>query len=230
MEHNVTFILNVLHHDYSLLAADTQANSEGPTTITVGSMTINAANGATVNGFRKMKTSKCGGVAIGVAGTLADHTYFDKFESNEDVDCSIKAILTSIRDFFLSEQRDQNLSKPLMMQNEGIATFFDAKASRYFSLLYIYTHKQAFSGWSKVESGSATLLHVGTGSPVFEKAVGLDEINHFIAYIKCNPDPRACLDWIRTAFEKVSLIAKGVGKEPAFLLSTCSEQAFRVFE
>jgi len=225
----MTFVLNVLHDEYSLLAADRQANVDGPATIKVGSVTIHAQKGATINGYRKMKVSKCGAVAIGVAGTIKEHGYVDNFENVEGVEGSVKAVLDSIQNFFLSPDRSQNFSKPEVMRNEGIATFFDMAASRYFSLLYLYSHLAANTYWFNVASGSAHLLHVGSGSGQFEKAVGLDEINRFIASIKSNPDPRACIDWIKDAFGKVSLVAKGVGKEPEFLLSTRSERAFKSF-
>jgi len=96
-------------------------------------------------------------------------------------------------------------------------------------MIYLYTHIQACARWYKASNGSVMLVHIGTGSSEFEKAVGLDEINRFCESIKGNPDPHAGTDWIKSAFEKVSLVAKGVGKEPEFLLSTRSEPGFKVF-
>jgi hypothetical protein len=226
----MTFILNVLHHNYSLLAADWQGNTDGPTTITIGNVTINAPKGTRIEGFRKVKISKCGTVAVGVAGNTMEHKYFNNFESADGIDSALKSILDSIRDFLLSPDRSQNFSKPTMMQNEGIASFFDLTTSRYFSLLYLYTHLHAHSHWYQVASGSAMLLHVGSGSSEFETAVGLDEINGFVASLKVSSDPQACMDWIKDAYEKVSLVAKGVGKKPEFFLSTRSEKSFRVWE
>jgi hypothetical protein len=129
----------------------------------------------------------------------------------------------------LTVDRSQNFAELTAMQNHGIATFFDAAAARYFSLLYLYTPIQATYGWNFVEPGGATLLHIGTGSGEFEKTIGLDEINRFIGSIKNNPDPTACTEWIKDAFAKVSVVAEGVGKEAEFLLSTRSEPAFRTF-
>jgi len=226
----MTFVLNVLHSDYSLLAADKQAKLVGAATITAGDITIHAKDGGTVEGYHKMKVSRCGAVAIGVAGSVREHGYFEHFEENEGVDSSIKTILDSVLDFFLSPNRKENLSKPDMMRNEGIATFFDISSSEYFSLLYIYTHSRTIYGWWKVANGGARLLHVGTGSSEFEKTIGLEEINRFISSIRNNPDPSVCIEWIKGAFEKVSLAAKGVGREPEFLLSTRSEPNFRIFE
>jgi hypothetical protein len=54
----MTFVLNVLHNGYSLLAADRQANTEVTTTITNGNIIIHAEKGARINGFHKMKVSK----------------------------------------------------------------------------------------------------------------------------------------------------------------------------
>jgi hypothetical protein len=221
------FILNVLHNDYSLLVADREGSVAGPVTITIGNITINAAQGAKIEGIRKLKISKCGTVAVGIAGSIMDHEYFNAFDNTNGVDESIRSILRSIEDFFLSPDRKKNLSQLTQMQNEGIATFFDAVASQYFSVLYLYTHVQATFRWHHVSSSGAMLLHVGSGSDQFEKAVGLEEINRFIGSINITPTPDACIDWIKDAYEKVSRVAEGVGKEPELLVSTRSEPAFK---
>jgi hypothetical protein len=131
------------------------------------------------------------------------------------------------RPFWCPERQSFPSSK--VAWNEGIATFFDVAALKYLSLLYMYTPLQQISGWNDVATASAKLLHVGTGSGEFEKTVGLAEINGFIESIKGNSDPRACIDWVKDAFGKVSRVAKGVGETPEFLVSTRSARAFKVF-
>ena len=225
----MTFVLNVLHDEYSLLAADRQANIEGPTTIKMANTTVQSPEGLKIEGISKMKANKCGAVAVGIAGSLKAHTYFDSFQRIDGVDNSIKAILDTMRSFFWSPGHGQSPSTDQVRGNEGIATFFNAVESKYLSLLYIFSPSHQISSWNYVESGSAKLLHLGTGSSEFEKTVGLEEINRFIESIKSSRDPRAGIDWIKDAFEKVSLVAKGVGKTPEFLLSTRAALPFKMF-
>jgi hypothetical protein len=98
----MTFVLNILHDEYSLLAADRQANVEGPSTVTVGGTTIRSSTGIKIEGFHKMKVSKCGAVAVGVAGSVREHPYFESFDKIEGVNNAVKTILDAIQSVFLA--------------------------------------------------------------------------------------------------------------------------------
>ena len=88
----MTFILNVLHKDFSLLASDRRATSTGPTKIEMPGITIHTKKGVTINGFKKIYLAKPKSIAVGYAGTTGDHSYISEIEKCENVDSTISLI------------------------------------------------------------------------------------------------------------------------------------------
>jgi len=222
----VTFILNLLHKNYSLLASDREANIVGRpgslTKIQIGDITISSDTGITLDGFRKVKLSRGGACAVGIVGTVDDHHYFANFEENEEIDSTLNCISESVQRFCLLSNRAMLLSSARYMINEGIVSFFDSKVGEFFSLLYKFTRMEMWEKWYYVpKDGGPMLIPAGSGSSKFEEAVGKLEIEKFVSEIADNnSNSRQAFDWIRDAYNKVSRVADGVGGEPEFCLST----------
>ena len=89
----MTFVLNILHKDFSLLTADRRGQIKGPTTFTWGKTTINVSGKTTVDGVQKLYLNSNASVAVGFSGTTEDHSYLAALKQIE----SASEVLTLIR-------------------------------------------------------------------------------------------------------------------------------------
>ncbi len=222
----MTFIINVLNKDFSLLAADKRANTDGPTTITMGNITIKAEKGATIEGYKKLYVNRTENFAIGIAGTVQSHSYVSNIEKSESINDGLLIIRQHMEGFLDVENRQKILGMESLMENQGIATFFDSETSTYFSNLYLFSEIHNHTRLYARSIEGTRLIHVGSGSNKFEEAVGLEEINNFANSVTGPDRMDSYLSWLSEAFRKVSEIDDGVGKEFTAILSTRDNPKF----
>lgn len=219
----MTFILNILHKDFSLLVCDKQGNASGTTVLQAangGSKITITAPKITINGINKLFTNKPRTLAVGIAGVYQDHTYASKLKDAEDTTAALGMIHAHIGTYLAQGNRRDVIEAKPVMQNQGLATFFDISTNEFFTDLFIFTPNETLSHIFYASANAPRLLHVGSGSSVLENAVGLDSINAFLEALKKEASPEMCLKWIAHAYEKVSEKAVGCGKEFTVLRAT----------
>lgn len=223
----MTFVLNILHKDYSLVAADRQGNSNGPGSVQVGSITVNFSGKFVIEGINKIISSNNHCMALGFAGTVADHGYQDDFRRAEGADDAMRVVRNHMESFYDFKQRDLLLEAKPQMQNQTLLSFFDEEKSAYFTSMSAFTR---FSNHTAIhcrrQNPSPILCHIGSGSSSFESAVGIDTINRFIDDLKEGMDLATQFAWLQDAFAKVSAVASGCGKEFSAILSTRQSPKF----
>ena len=220
----MTFVLNVLHSEFSLIAADTKAVSKGPTTIKMSGITLFAKKGVTIQGYQKIKMSRSKNVAVGHSGNVEDHVYLGAIE-NQD---SIGRVLYLIRahtENFLEQDHKSVVEHRTFVENAGIATYYEPETGICFSNIYafsrIHNYMKQFAGGER-----ACLIHVGSGSSVFECAVGLEEINRFVGSVQSSSDIPYCIEWMKESYKKVSSVDEGTGEEMVAFLATRDRRLF----
>lgn len=224
----MTFVLNLLHKDFSLLTADRQGNSEGPTTIQLGATTVHINGRTTIEGLGKIFLSEDERVALGYAGVTSAHQYVDKFKQAKSATEAMTLVRSHVEEFLDFDQRDVLLAGTPQMENSALMSFFDAEKSAYWAHLSVFTRFESHSVlYARAQNPMPFLVHTGSGSAHFEKAVGLEAINAFVEDVKDGASLETQLTWIRSAFEKVSLVAPGCGATFDAYLSTRSSPAFR---
>ena len=226
----MTFILNVLNKDFSLLAADKLAKSDGPTKMTIGNITINSEKGVTINGFQKIYRNKPNLLAVGIAGTTQSHGYLSDIQNGQEIDQGLQAIRQHMESFLNINNRKEVLEKQERMENQGLATFFDSETSTYFTNLYLFSDLHNYTRLYSHPNTNCRLFHVGSGSNKFEQAVGLAEINKFAGSISGLDKIQDCLAWLKEAYIKVSEIDSGVGSEFTAVISTRDKPEFCAIE
>ena len=223
----MTFVLNLLHKDFSLLAADRQGNSDGPVTITAGGMTIHINGQAKIEGMNKLTISGNKKLALGIAGNTSDHGYRDEFANCDTPEQGIRCIHQHMESYFNFSEREFFLDGKPQMENSVLLTFFDKEKSAYFTNMNLFTK---FSNHTNLtarrQNASPILCHIGSGSSHFEKAVGFDAINEFIKDVASGADLTAQLKWFQEAFSKVSAVAPGCGSTFDAVLSTRDNPEF----
>lgn len=136
----MTLIVNLLHRDFSLIAADKLANATGPATITTGGLTIKMPNGGKIEGlFPKVIGTANGCAAVGSAGTIAEHTFVGTFKAATSPGDALAAVRIAAHDFFDFAERDTFLAGTGQMVNESIVSFFDEEKSAFWTFIIKYT-------------------------------------------------------------------------------------------
>jgi hypothetical protein len=134
----MTFLLNILHKDYSLLATDRKGTAPGPVTITSGKVTISMPGGAVIEGVKKIRLTKNNRYAVGFAGNTDAHGYLDSFVDMNTAESAVRLIRANSESYFDFNERDRMLRREPEMENHIILTFFDPdKQAFFFPSLFI---------------------------------------------------------------------------------------------
>lgn len=224
----MTFILNVLHRDISILAADRKAIAGG-LNLAAPAMSALAEGDSVVNDFNKITLNQSLCLAIGIAGNTHEHYYLPEI----GLSASINEVLSNIRKnmecFLRVNDRAFLKSLPPFMVNQSIVTFFDKEADMYCTNTFLFS---PIESQTRLHSGGdvAKILHAGSGSWHFEEEVGMERIESFISATKNSCTPEKCIPWMQDAFEKVSVKDQYSSSEAVFFVSARANPKFPKWE
>ena len=221
----MTFILNVLHKDFSLIASDRKATFEGPTKIETPGLVIHAKKGVTIQGYKKIHIGKQKTIAIGIAGKAGDHSYISKFEKSKNVHSTLSLIRRHMEDFLIKDHKII-LELDSCVDNHGIVTYYEPETNEFFSNFYSFSLIHNYIKLYPSFKEKGLLISVGSGSSVFESAVGTQEITQFADSLNSLADVPTCVEWIKQAYKKVSAQDEGSGEEVVAFLATKKEPVF----
>ena len=209
----MTLILNVLHKDWSLIAADQRA-------FTIGA-------DAVVNNYRKISVHQKGQLAIGIAGQTQEHEYAYEIDLSVGVDEVILKIRQHMDKFLRVHDRVGLATLTEVRQNQSIVSFFDEDARHFFTNEFLFSPIQSNTRLHRGRKEGAQLICIGSGAASLRKYIGIQEIDSFVASIDSPSKPESCFSWIKAAFEKVSALDHEVGHAPLFAVATRDSPRFR---
>lgn len=221
----MTFILNVLHKDFSLIASDRKATTKGPTKIETPGFVIHSKKGVTIQGYKKIYIGKQKNIAVGVAGEIGDHAYISKVDKSENVNSTLSLIRKHMEDFLIKDHKII-LELDSCADNQGIVTYYDPKTKEFFSNFYSFSLIHNYIKLYPSPQEMGRLIHIGSGSSAFESAVGLQEITQFANSLKSLADIPAYVKWIKQAYKEVSARDEGSGEEVVAFLATKKKPVF----
>ena len=160
----MTFILNILHKDISILAADKHA-------VLIGG----AQNKPSINNYQKITLNSSNNFALGISGYTHEHAYTPEisFASGAD-ECIIK--IRRYMDNFLKIHDRKGLNElDDIMQNEGVATFYDDNLGTFYTNAYLFS---AIEMRTKLHRGTdeIKIFHAGTGSRYFNNDLNIQDL------------------------------------------------------
>jgi len=204
----MTFILNILHRDLSILAADKQAFSVQQT---------DAAKPIPVAGdCRKITLNSAKDFAVGISGYTQDHFYFPEITFSSSADECIRKIRRNMESALCTDDRKSLNQLEDFMINEGIATFYDDSLAMFYTSTYLFSpieiHTKLHRGTDKIK-----VLHAGTGSQYFNNDLLIDDVTQLDDVISA----------IKEAYNHVSQNDKFTGAEVSIFVSNRSDGKFR---
>ncbi len=221
----MTFILNILHKDMSILAADRRAIAQWSTAAT-SDMADHARGGSIVDDYEKITSIPSANLAMGIAGQTQDHYYLPSLKTSSGIDDVLLKVRKHMDAFLRIHDRSGLATLTSFAANQGIASFFDEAAGTFFSSVFRFS---PIESQFRLHRGKdeAQILHAGSGSSPFEKAIGQAGIDDFVSSTKKSCTPESCVSWMKEAYRRVSLNDVGTGSEPVFAVSTRSSPDFR---
>lgn len=220
----MTFILNVLHRDMSILAADRKAIAERPVASTPD-MAVHTGGPSVVHDYNKITLNSSRSLALGIAGHTQDHYYLQTIQQSASIDDWFWTIRKHMEGFLRVHDRSSLRTLTSFMANQCIASFFDRDADAYFTNTVLFSPIESQTRLHRPTDG-VKVFHAGSGSEHFEKAVGLANIESFIASTKDSCTIEACIPWMHDAYRKVSASDPGSGAEAVFVVSTRADPKF----
>ena len=214
----MTFIVNILHEDFSIICSDRKASSEGPTTIKANGITIHAEKGATIHGFKKLYFSRGMTAALGISGNANQHSYIEEFEKSEHVLSALTLVRSHMEDFLQEDYTSLSLSKSFT-SNEAVGTYYSSEVDSFFSNIFefspIHNYTRLYMG-----SDSAKLISVGSGGRAFSSDTQLEELKQSFPSNESLSNIQLYLAWIKRAYREVSAVDEHTGEEVIAFLAT----------
>lgn len=221
----MTLILNILHKDMSILAADQKARAEWSVSAWAFT-TVPNSRGPIVHDCNKITVNSSRTLAVGIAGQTQDHGYIQAIKQGECIDEGLRAIRKHIESFVPIYDR-VNLSKLThFMANEGIASFFDQSTGKYFSNKYLFSPIEIQTRLHRA-TDEIKVFYAGSGSKYFKGSDGLADITSFTASVRDSCTPELCISWLQDIYKKASYEDPESGAEAVFFISTKSQPEFR---
>lgn len=224
----MTLVVNVLHKDFSLIASDRLANATGPTTMSIGSVTITLVNGGKIDGVSKLLTTANGCAAVGSAGNTREHTFADAFRSATDHAQVLEALRSAAYNQFDFSERDQLIEGKEQMVNESVVSFFDNEKSAFWTFVISHTRfESAQSAYVRKLNPVAYIFSVGSGHSTLVDKLPAEEVDKFTSKIAEEwSEPQLAL-WLDGIFAAVSSVNDTVGSSYHALIATRDNPTFR---
>ena len=216
----MTFILNVLHKDFSLLAADRKGTAKGGGEIKFGNFIIRTKRDIEIHGIQKIYLSKNKNIAIGLAGNIKEHSYCTKINKCKNLDQLVSLIHKCMYNFLIIDNHEEILKHDSFNENSGIITYYETKTKEFFSIYYSFSYIHNFYNLHPREKIGGRLIHAGSGRTVFESAVGLDNIHKFCRSLSSLKEIPSYLNWMKDAYKKVSIEDEDSSEEMVGFVST----------
>lgn len=220
----MTFILNILHKDMSILAGDKKVVAEWPSILGFPSR-----GKAVAHDCKKITTNLTSLMAIGASGYSEYNSYIKEIERSDNINNGLSIIRYHMERFLLIDNLPSLIKASSPFLNECIVSFYDKKTETYF------TNECEFN-----EFRNKTHLHraserikvfcAGSGKAHFEIASAIEEVNSLSGKFENSNISDTFIPWMKDAFRKVSAKDEGYGAEGMFAVSTRESPEFRLIE
>ncbi len=138
----------------------------------------------------------------------------------------ISLIRRHMESFLIIQNHKAVLELGSLIENQGIISYYELETNEFFSNIYLFAPVLNYIRLYSSSQEGGHLFHVGSGSSVFESAVGLEEITQFAKMVKSLADIPTCIEWMKKAYKKVSAIDKGSGEEMVAFVATKNDPFF----
>ena len=220
----MTLIISILNKDFSMISADKVAKTSGEFTLQAGGSKITVkSDKITINGYKKIYLNSKKNVAVAIAGAAQDHSYISSISNIEDIDNTLKPIMSHVNNFNIIADRDSSILRGLT-SNSGFASFYAEKLSVFFTLSYDFSKISGSFKLSKTDTTS--LSWSGSGGSHISKVISIDDLNLAINQINSIDDIPKIISLLTNIYNGVSNYDSGVGSDFEVFIATRENPIF----
>jgi hypothetical protein len=216
----MTFILNVLHKDMSILAADLKAVAEWPS-----SFGFPSRGKAVTHDYQKITTNSTGVLAMAMAGYSPHHLYMGEVESGESINECLSIIRNHMEGFLMVSDRTSLIKSASPFENECLASFYDEGTQSFFTNEFRFNE---FSNSTRLNRASdkVKVFCAGSGKHHFDSESGKKEAQSIAEEIGSSLTPDMFIRWMEEVFKRVSSKDDNCGAEAIYAVSTREAHKF----
>jgi hypothetical protein len=213
----MTFILNILQKEMSIMAADDKAFA--------GGYNMESPESNAVYDFNKITLHANKNLALGMAGNTQDHYYHPTLSPNTSIDEVILKIRKHMENYFRVHNRPSLSKLESFEVNDGIVSFYDKDMESYFTYTFLFSpvHNQNRLHRAK---GNVQIFTSGSGSKTYEELKIKAEIKPYIVFSAEEITLEFCIQWIKDVFVKVGANDVTCGSNAKIFVSSGSNTNF----
>jgi len=217
----VTFILNVLHKDMSILAADQRAVAEWP------SFGFPSRGKAVCHDAKKITINSTFVLAMGTSGYSEHNSYINDVARSESVKDGLSIIRSHMESFLQVDDLASLIKSASPFENECIATFYDEDTNTFFTNEFGFNE---FSNRTRLHKASdeVKILCAGSGRKNFDADSAKDEVQLLVDSKDNLQLEENIVSWMKSAFRLVSDQNEGCGPDPIFAVATRIRHEFHI--
>ncbi len=213
----MTFILNILHKEISIVASDDKAFA--------GGYNIKAPESNAVYDFNKISLHAGENLALGMAGNSQDHYYHPTLFPYTSIDEVILKIRKHMEEYLRVHNRPSLSSLESFEVNDGIVSFYDKNMESYYTYTFLFSpvHNQNRLHRAK---DIVQIFTSGSGSKTYEKLKKEAIIEPYVAPANEEITPESCIRWVQDVFAKVGANDITCGAKTKTFVSSRSDTKF----
>jgi hypothetical protein len=220
----VTFILNVLHKNMSILAADKRGVAEWSTVFG-----LPAREKAVTHDFKKITLNSTGLLAMGMSGYSEHHAHIGKVEHSDEINEALSIVRSHMENFLRVDDRAFLIKTASPFVNEGVISFYDKGMQAYFTNEFCFNEFRNSTHLHRATE-EVKLFCAGSGRNSFDMASGKAEIQSLVSASNNAITPEIFIPWMKEVFRRVSANDEACGSEAFFAVSTQFSHGFRFIE
>jgi hypothetical protein len=220
----VTFILNVLHKNLSILAADKRGVAEWPT-----AFGFPARGKAITHDLTKITLNSTGLLAMGMSGYSEHHAHIGRVSNSVEINEALSIIRHHMEDFLRVDDRALLIKTASPFVNEGVVSFYDKEIQAYFTNEFSFNEFRNSTHLHRATE-EVKLFCAGSGRRNFDMDSGRVEIQSLVSASNDQITPDIFIPWMKEMFRRVSAGDEGCGPEALFAVSTRHSHEFCFIE
>lgn len=220
----MTFILNILHKDLAIVAADKKGVAEWPDI-----WGLKTSERVETNDLKKIVLNSTGEMAIGIAGYSPHNTFENGFRCAKSSEEALSNVRKHMEGFLQVGDLPSLINSASPFVNESIASFYDFSSQTFFSNEFYFNE---YSNGTRLHRASeqVKLFCAGSGKAYFDLE---NEKKNLLSLIESTAEidlSEAFMQWVTDRFETVSKKDNGCGSEVLFAVSTRKDKKFRLID
>lgn len=220
----MTFILNILHKDHVIVAADKKGVAEWPDI-----WGLKDTERVETNDVKKIVLNSTEEMAIGISGYSPHNSFENAFRGAKSSEEALSIVRKHMEGFLQVDDLPALIKNASPFENKSIASFYDLGSQTFFSNEFYFNE---YSNGTRLHRASeqVKLFCAGSGKVYFDLENEQKNLQSLIESIAATDLSEVFMQWVIARFETVSGKDNGCGSEVLFAVSSRKSPKFQLID